>query len=196
MPLIKTIREDIISSEELKETIANCKTPEMKAFVAVLSLSGGRISEVRQLRAKDIEVIDDDCWTMSLITLKQRPKQWQIPPRRTLKFPRTVLFDKVIKPYINNGKFSPEQLLFPKSNTFYWKMLKYANPNVYPHLFRHTRATMLSERVSSFDMKEWFGWKCFSMADQYVHNKKAIDNIYQVEKKIQDYCHQGLAGRG
>lgn len=186
MPLIKTIREDIISDEELVRTIMSANTSEMKAFIAVLALTGGRISEIRELKAKDIEVIDDDCWTISILTLKQRPKQWQIPPRRTLKFPKNALFEKVIKPFINNSKLSPNQLIFPKSGVFYSKKLKEANPNVYPHLFRHTLASKLSENITPYDLKEWFGWKCISMADRYVHNKKAIDNIYQMQKKKQE----------
>lgn len=186
MPLIKTIREDIISEDELKETINNCKTEEMKAFVCILALTGGRISEVLNIRAKDIEITDEDCWTLSILTLKQRPKQWQIPPRRTLKFPREVLFEKVIRPFINNSLFKPNDRIFPKSSVFYYKRLKEANPESYPHLFRHTLATKLSDRVNTFDLKEWFGWKKLSMAEKYVHSKRAIDNIYKIQKDLRD----------
>lgn len=186
MPKIKTIREDIIDENEVIRTIMACKTSEMKAFVSILALTGGRISEIRAIRGKDIAVIDNDCWTISLLTLKQRPKQWAIPPRRVLKFPINPLFEKIIKPFINNSKFSSEQLVFPKSSVFYYKRLKEANPESYPHLFRHSLATRFSERVNAFDMKEWFGWKCLSMADTYVHNKRAIDNIYNIQKKLQD----------
>jgi integrase len=186
MPKIKTIREDIIDDAEVARTIMSCRTAEMKAFVSVLALTGGRISEVRAIRAKDVVVVDQDCWTISLLTLKQRPEQWKIPPRRTLKFPMSPLFEKIIKPFINNSKFASEQLIFPKTSTFYYRRLKEANPESYPHLFRHSLATRLSERVDAFDMKEWFGWKCVSMADSYVHNKKAIDKIYNIQKKIQE----------
>lgn len=182
MPKIKTIREDIISDEELKETINNAGTNEMKAFIAMLALTGGRISEVISIKAKDIEV-GEDFWSLSILTKKQRPKEWQIPPRRTLKFPREVLFEKVIKPYINSGRFKQEHLLFPKSDVFYRVQLKKINPNVYPHLFRHTLATKLSRFTNSHELKEWFGWSSIIMSDKYVHSRQAIDNIYKKNKE-------------
>lgn len=187
MPKIKTIRESIIDGEEVKQTIINCNTDEMKAFVSFLALTGGRISEIKEIKAGDIEVIDDNCWTLSILTKKQRPKQWQIPPRRTLKFPRDVMFEKIIKPYINNSKLSSSQKLFKKSTVFYYKKLKEANPEVYPHLFRHSLATRLADSgVDSYDLKEWFGWKSVMMSDKYVHSLKAIDKIYEIQKNKQE----------
>lgn len=181
MPLIKTIREDIISDQEVLSTIRNADTDETRAFVCFLALTGARISEILNIQAKDIEV-GEDFWTLSILTLKQRPKQWQIPPRRTLKFPRDILFEKIIKPYINNGHFSSITKLFPKSDTFYSYKLKQANPNVYPHLFRHTLASKFSERVDSYDLKEWFGWSSIIMSDKYVHRRQAIDKIFKTNK--------------
>jgi integrase len=184
MPKIKTIREDIISPEELKETIRRCPTREMQAFVAILAVTGARISEiVRSIKAKDIEIIDEESWSISIVTLKHRPKAWEILPRRVLKLQRDVLFEKVIRPFLNESKFKGDMLIFPKSSAFYSKQLKKANPMVYPHLFRHTLATRLAEFVSPFDLKEWFGWKKIDMAEIYVHNRRGIENIYKQRKE-------------
>lgn len=186
MPKIKVIREDLISEEELRTTILNARSREIKAFICFLALTGGRISEVRGIRGKDIEVIDDNSWSVNVVTLKQRQKDWEIPKRRTLKIVRDSLFEKIIRPYINEGNFKGEMFLFPHSSVFYWKQLKLANPNVYPHLFRHTLATAFSERVDVWDLKEWFGWKGLNMANEYVHPKRAIENIYQKNKELME----------
>jgi integrase len=185
MPKIKTIREDIIRDDEVFRTIVNAKSPEIKAFISILAISGARISEVKSLKAKDLEV-GDDYWCLSFLTKKRHQKAWEIPARRNLKFPKDVIFEKIIKPYINGNKFFPESLLFKKSKVYYFKKLKEANPNVYPHLFRHSLATKLSERVDSYDLKEWFGWTTVAMSDRYVHKINAIDNIFKINKALQE----------
>jgi hypothetical protein len=41
---------------------------------------------------------------------------------------------------------------------------------VYPHLFRHSRATFMASRLTEAQMKEYFGWTQSSeMASVYVH---------------------------
>ncbi|MCM8786852.1 MAG: site-specific integrase [Candidatus Omnitrophica bacterium] len=183
MPKIKTIREDIISEKELRETINRARSNEIKVLIAILYLTGARISEVKSIRAKDIE-IDEDCWYIEMITLKQRKKEWQIPIKRRLKLVREVLFEKIILPYLKAMGFKENEFIFSKTRQYYYKEIKFANPNMYPHLFRHTLATVLSERVDPYSLKEWFGWKKLETSLRYVSPKNAIENVYKKNKEI------------
>jgi len=49
---------------------------------------------------------------------------------------------------------------------------------VYPHLFRHSRATALANKLTEAQMKEYFGWTQSSgMASVYVHlSGRDVDN--------------------
>ena len=63
---------------------------------------------------------------------------------------------------------------------------------VFPHLFRHSRATFLASRMTEAQMKEYFGWTQSSdMAATYVHlsgrdvddTLLKINHIDRVEKQ-------------
>lgn len=176
------VRDDIIREEEMIQTLKNTNKLDVQALLSILWLTGARISEALNVKGKDIE----DCGeylSISFITLKQRVKEGQLMPRRTLKILKGTIYYNIIKEYINKSRIYPELKLFNKTDTYYWKYMKMANPNIHFHLFRHSLATLASDKVDVFDMKEWFGWKKMDMAVNYVHPKKAIDNFYEAMKK-------------
>jgi hypothetical protein len=63
---------------------------------------------------------------------------------------------------------------------------------VYPHLFRHTRATHLATELTEAAMKEYFGWTQNSdMPQRYIHlSGRDIDNeimkMYGLKKEEKD----------
>lgn len=176
---LKTYRDELISEKELVTTINNSRNDEIKALVAFLYKTGARISEVRAVRQKDF-LLQEDFWAVQIPTLKQRKQYTR--PFRILKLVRDGLFEKVILPYLLKFK-NPESLIFPHSSVYYWKSIKKANPNLYPHFFRHNLASVLSEDVDPVAMQQWFGWVKLDMAVIYTQKRQAIDTIFKVQKE-------------
>ena len=52
------------------------------------------------------------------------------------------------------------------------------NKRVYPHLFRHSRATIMASHLTEFQMNQYFGWiQGSKMASTYVHlSGRDLDN--------------------
>jgi len=50
-----------------------------------------------------------------------------------------------------------------------WRILKWLNQNVYPHLFRKSLATRFAEEEFTEDqLMDWFDWSSSEVAHQYV----------------------------
>lgn len=180
MPRILTERYHLISPKEIVETLNNIKNESVRAYVFLLYKTGARKSEIKEVRRKDIEY-NDEYWTIKLITLKQRKRKFGID--RVLKIVRDGLFDKVLLPYIEKFK-NPEEILFKASKQYYFKALKMANPNLYPHFFRHNLACMLSEYCDTISLQQWFGWRRLDMVLNYTRKRNAIETIFQKQKEI------------
>lgn len=177
---LKTFRDELINEKELVSTINNARNDEIKAIIAFLYKTGARISEVRAVKKKDFVINENEgFWAVQIPTLKQRKKFTR--PFRILKNVIDGLFVKVILPYIN--KFNnPESLVFPHSSVYYWKCIKKANPNLYPHFFRHNLACALSEDVDTIAMQQWFGWVGLDMPVVYTRKRYAIESVFEKMK--------------
>lgn len=183
MPKIKTIRSDILKEKEVIKTIYDCSEPDVKAIASIMWMTGCRISEVLLLKLVDIKN-HDDYIEFNMPTMKQRSV---VLPRRRLLIPKSSIFYPYIRDYINSihPKFDERQV-FECTSWHVWYVLKKANPNIYPHLFRHSAATRLSEKVDVFDLKYQFGWKKIEMAMKYVHRQKSPFNVLSALKEYDD----------
>lgn len=178
---LRTYREELISEKELVATINNARNDKVKALIAFLYKTGVRIGEARAVRKKDFLINEEEgFWAVQVPTLKQRRKFFK--PYRVLKIPIDGLFAKIILPYLQKIQ-NPETLVFPFSSTYYWKALKKANPNLYPHFFRHNLASVLSEDVDAVALQQWFGWTTLEMAVNYTHRRQAIDYVFEKQKE-------------
>lgn len=176
MPKIKTPRDDILDEAEVVETLKNCYELEVQAAICVMWITGCRVGELVLLKFKDLK--DKQKYVeINMPTLKQRKT---VLPRRTVLFPKNNLFYTIFKNYVNSihPKFADRQL-FECSPHHIWFMMKKANPNIYPHLFRHSRATILSNDIDIFDLKYAFGWASMDMPQRYVHRKNSPERIYR-----------------
>jgi len=55
------------------------------------------------------------------------------------------------------------------SSQLAWKIIKFLNPNVYPHLFRHSLATRMAKHSFTEDqLMSWFDWDSPKIAHEYV----------------------------
>ena len=176
MPKIKTVRDDILTKEEVVQTINDCKDSQMRAIISMMWITGCRVGEIVLLKLKDLKD-EQDYVAINMPTLKQRKT---VMPRRQILFPKSSEFYVYVKNYVNSihPKF-PENALFEYSPFTIWYNMKKANPNIYPHLFRHSRATILSESVDIFDLKYTFGWASMDMPQRYVHRKNSPKRVFE-----------------
>ena len=55
----------------------------------------------------------------------------------------------------------------------YW--LKAIDPDIWPHLFRHSLATMIAEKgASAFELKAFFDWDDIRTATRYVRESDEL----------------------
>lgn len=179
MPKIKTKRDDVMDEQEVLSTLKACNNSQVQALISLMWMTGARIGELKLLRAKDISNHDEFIY-LDMPTLKTRAKA-SIPKRR-LKIPKGNVFYDFFKRWVNDNTFGADDFLFNYSEQWFWKKIKEANPETYPHFFRHSAATHLSKSVDAFTLKEWFGWKTMDMPMRYVHRKDAMEKVFSVLK--------------
>jgi len=137
-------------------------------IVALLWLFGKRISEILSLRRQDVWV--DKEYLYVNFTVFKKPRL-QGPSLRKRYLKRIKLTHPYVKHVLNyvGPLGEPDKLLFSLGRTKVWRMLKSVNPDVYPHFFRESLATSMSERGASvFELMHWFDWSCTQTASEYV----------------------------
>jgi len=152
--------EEILSEEEVERMIREARGKN-KVFIAILYESGMRISELLTRKVKD--VFFDEKGAIILVDGKTGKRRVRI-----------VKFASLLREFI---KFkSREERIFNLSYANARKILKETalkcgiTKRVYPHLFRHSRATHLANFLTEAQLKEFFGWSQSSeMASIYVH---------------------------
>jgi integrase len=179
---------NILTMEEITKMVEVCDNLRDRALVSFLYESGCRASEILDLKIKDVNFDEYGAYLIvngktgsrriRLISSVADLKQWlNVHPRKNE--PDAPLFCALTK----NNKGNP---LGDSSLDFIVQQIaKKAgiNKRVYPHLFRHTRATHLSKHLTEQELKVWFGWTRNSdMASIYVHlsGKDVEDKILQL----------------
>jgi len=167
MPIIKTLREDILRKSEIDSMLERAKTSMERALIAVLWLFGKRISEVLKIRRQDTWIESGYLYVRFVVLKKPNRKE----------HPTEKYYLKRIKadhPYVQHisdyaKSLNPPDLLFPFSRTKAWRLLKKINPNVYPHFFRESLATHMAEKGGTeFELMHWFDWDRYDTAAKYV----------------------------
>ncbi|MBI5355918.1 MAG: tyrosine-type recombinase/integrase [Candidatus Aenigmarchaeota archaeon] len=184
--------EELLTEEEVQKMIQHEPQLRNKAFIALLYESGMRIGEMLTRKLK--HVVFDDLGAVIMADGKTG--------MRRIRLIQSV---PLLASYISN-------LPHNDTNTFLWISLNnYETPiehraakmllhtaakragikkHVYPHLFRHTRATHMAKHLTEQQLKVYFGWAGDSrMASIYVHlSGKDIDNavlgLYGLKPKV------------
>jgi len=177
--------EELITEDEVLKLAETADHPRDKALIMVLYESGCRIGELLSLKMKHISV--DQYGAVLMVDGKTGCRRVRI-------ISSSSLLSAWINNYPNSG--DPEAPLWPprSSNHLYkkepvehasiyrvlGKLSKKAGikKKIYPHLFRHSRATALAGKLTEAQMKEHFGWtKDSDMAGTYVHlSGRDVDN--------------------
>lgn len=160
---------EILTKGEVDVMIDTTEQDQIKVLIAILYLTGHRVSEVLQLKKEDITFVNK---RMNIKLIVEKRREY---------FEHTIWFNIERTPYIDLIKsyvysLKDNQLLFESeysdthiTRQYVGRILRSLNPRVHPHLFRHTRATRLANLgYTEFQIQNWFGWKSSGQATGYV----------------------------
>ena len=188
--------EELITEEEVNRMAAAATRPRDKAFVLCLYESGCRISELLTLQNKN--VVFDNLGAVLRVTGKTGDRRVRI----VASSPALASWMD-FHPY----KDDPEAYVWTRNlhrgyrDTLPCRYTNAANiikklarkagvkKRVNPHNFRHSRATVMANKLTEAQMKAYFGWVQGSdMASVYVHlSGRDIDNaildVYNMKNK-------------
>ncbi len=177
---IKTpnIEPEILSLDEIKAIIENLRNFRDRLIVMLLYESGMRISELLNLKKGDV-IFD---FYGALL---------RVHGKTGVRYIRVVKIAELLRIYIN---LSASERLFEITERAVLKNIKKAcekagiKKRVYPHLFRHTRATHLAKYLTESELKAYFGWSKYSnMPAIYVHlSSRDVDEKIIKTSQIHD----------
>lgn len=177
----KKIRnEDLLTEDEILRIISACSNTRDQAIIAVLAESGCRISELGNMHIKNVRFDDNG----AILSISGKTGERSI---------RIVSSAKYLKQWINVhplnkdenaplwcNKLRPNEPIYYNDFVYALKMAKTKakiTKRMNPHLFRHTRATILAGLLPESLFKAYMGWSQSSdMAARYVHlNNATVD---------------------
>jgi len=179
----RKLPEEILTPEEINELVNAADHIRDKAFISTLYESGCRIGELLCLQIKHVQF--DEFGAVLLVNGKTGQRRV-----------RVIASEPRLHQWIENHPFKddPEAPLWITIGTnSRYKVWNYGTARevikkiamkagikkrVYPHLFRHSRATHLANHLTEAQMKQYFGWVQGSdMASVYVHlSGRDVDN--------------------
>ncbi len=174
-------KPDILTEEEIMRMIEAVRDPRDKALIALGYEAGLRIGELANLRWKDV------IWTEHGAKIKVRGKTGERVIPVVMAAPYLARWMHHHPKYdMNRGKPDPNSFVFvnigspgygrPMKYEMLSKVIKKAaeragiDRRVYPHILRHSRATVLANYLTEAQMCHFFGWVQGSdMPRIYVH---------------------------
>ena len=177
---------EILTEEEILKLVEAADNPRDKALVMSLYESGCRVGELLTARIKDVSFNENGA-TLT-ITGKTGPRRIQLissaplmgswlESHPTKNNPESLLWVTKFN-RLSGEKYPP--LGYAAVNKMLDTLGKrgHISKRIYPHLFRHTRATHLANKLTEAQMKQLFGWTPDSgMASVYVHlSGRDVDN--------------------
>lgn len=166
---------DLITEEEFQKMMESCMNSRDRAILSLLYESGARIGEVGSMRVKDVSL--DDYGAVV----------WLPKSKTSTRKVRIVYSARYLSEWLSNHplKELDSPLWVKLSSRNACKGMDYADmraqikkvagragvkKRIYPHLFRHTRATKLLSKVSESIGAKYMGWvNGSSMIGEYVH---------------------------
>lgn len=171
----RLLPESILTEEEVKKMVESAATLRDKAFILVLYESGCRIGELLTLRIKDLSF--DEYGGVLFVSGKTGDRRVRViasTPKLTAWLEIHPLKNNPDAPlWVNlSSHHRFDGFGSERANDMLKETAKAAgiSKRVYPHLFRHSRATYLAKHLTEAQMKQHFGWVQGSdMASTYVH---------------------------
>lgn len=175
--------EEILTEEEVRLMARKAMNLRDRAFILVLYETGCRIGEILNLKIRNVQ--QDEFGAVLIVNGKTGTRRIRIvssasalalwlshhPFREDPGAPLWISFGSRQKP----SALSPGS-----ARSLLKRIAKRAGikKRIYPHLFRHSRATHLANHLTEAQMKQYFGWVQGSrMAGIYVHlSGRDVDN--------------------
>ena len=167
--------EELLTVEEVQLLANSTTNPRDKALILVLYESGCRIGELLYMNLKNVQfdnyggvlIVNGKTGSrrVRIIASVQILSQWlqEHPDKGN---PNAPLWPARL------GRYQPVPCSYPSVLAMLEraKTASGIRKRIYPHLFRHSRATALASKLTEAQMKEYFGWTQGSeMAATYVH---------------------------
>ena len=190
--MVKTLKREqrlpeILTLKEMKQIVDNCPhTPEgmqNKLIIKILIATGARISETLNLEVKDVENQDYE-----FIKVLGKGSKYRIIPIYDSLENEIKNYLTIYRPKLKNASESFK--IFPNTRREkFWKDLKIIakntkiEKNVYPHIFRHSLATILLGNGADVRIvQEILGHANITTTEIYTHVEKSklkmiYDNI-------------------
>ena len=181
--MIKTLKREqrlpeILTLKEMKQIVDNCPhTPEgmqNKLIIKILIATGARISETLNLEIKDVENQDYE-----FIKVLGKGSKYRIIPIYDSLENEIKNYLTIYRPKLKNASESFK--IFPNTRREkFWKDLKTIaknakiEKNVYPHIFRHSLATILLGNGADIRIvQEILGHANITTTEVYTHVEKS-----------------------
>lgn len=167
----RKLPEELLSAEEIWRIVQKCETVRDRALIAALAESGCRISEIGTMQIKHV-------------SFEEHGSRLTVNGKTGMRKILVINSTPYLREWLNHHPFNTN------SESYLWikdtgKMLSYTRisailkdaaskagiqKRVHPHLFRHSRATVLASIMSDASLKHYFGWMQGSqMASIYIH---------------------------
>jgi integrase len=178
----KKLPEELLSEDDVIRLIEAARHIETKAIIAVLWESGARIAEILGMKRKHVVLSED----MAHITISGKTGDRRIPLITSVPY---------LANWLNNHpEKNPDAYVWVcressnrRGKIGYAAVRKMINltakaasldKKVNPHMFRHSRASCLANKLTESQLKQYFGWvQASDMASIYVHlSGRDIDN--------------------
>ncbi|MGZ8523387.1 MAG: tyrosine-type recombinase/integrase [Chitinophagaceae bacterium] len=163
--------EELLTPDDICVLMGFATDAMTRALIITLYESGCRIGELLGIRRKHVQM---DAIGAVLI----------VDGKTGMRRVRVIEAAPYLDEWISEGSFSPDDPIFPISYFTFRKRLRALQVNagigkrIYPHLFRHSRATFLASYLTEAQLCMHHGWTIGShMPRIYVHlNSKDLDS--------------------
>ncbi len=178
------ILKKIVSYEEYSQLLSVARNPRDKALLQFMYESGARILEVLKVRIRDINIeehyaVVGDGKRLVPLSRTEYIEGWlQVHPLKDV--PDAFLFCNLRNP--------SKPLSYPAVRRLLRILAEKANIHrkITPHMFRHSRATILAKiGVSPYAMNQVMGWSASTKMWQIYLHITQKDAIQEVLRKIQ-----------
>jgi integrase/recombinase XerD len=168
--------DDLLTSQDVTALIENSKNARDRALFSVLYDSGCRIGEIINMRIKDLGF--DEFGALLRVTGKTGFRQVRIVGN-SIAYLRAWLDNHPLRNDVNAFLFcNLSDNILGRSLTYadVYSIIRHTTKRagikkrIHPHLFRHTRATILASKVTEAPLESQMGWIHGSRQTRtYVH---------------------------
>jgi site-specific recombinase XerD/ribosomal protein L40E len=175
--------EEVLTEDDIKKLVECATSLRDKAFILVLYESGCRIGEILSLRVRNVQF--DDYGAVLIVSGKTGDRRVRIivsAPKLASWIEVHPFGENVDAPlWINISTRNRNDIFsYGAAKAMLKDIAKKAGikKRIYPHLFRHSRATFLANFLTEAQLKQHFGWvQSSDMASTYVHlSGRDVDN--------------------